>query len=77
MKRICNLCDIKKDDRTVCNSCYNRNRRKNNKINFLTQNQETKIDNNNKNDNNPSVSAYENHRHIAIGPSNVGKTFTC
>ena len=27
------------------------------------------------NNNNPDVSTYENHRHVVIGPSNVGKTY--
>ena len=27
------------------------------------------------NDNNPNVSTYGNHRHVVIGPSNVGKTY--
>ena len=30
---------------------------------------------NNNNNNNLSVSAYENHRHVNIGPSNVGKSY--
>ena len=41
------------------------------------------VNNNNKNilpekqnhDNNPSVSTYENHRQVIIGPSHVGKTY--
>ena len=28
-----------------------------------------------KNDNNPSFTAYENHRHVVTGPSNIGKTY--
>ena len=27
------------------------------------------------NNNNDNVSTYENHRHVVIGPSNVGKTY--
>ena len=55
---------------------------KKNDYNTLTQ--QSEIDNvNNKNiipekqkkDNNGSVSAYENHRHVVIGPSNVGETY--
>ena len=30
---------------------------------------------NNNKDNNPNVSAYENHRHVVLGPSNVRKTY--
>ena len=64
-----------KKDRTVCKSCYNKNKRKNNidklptkKIN--TSYQQPDIENvNNK------VSEFENHRHVVIGPSNVGKTY--
>ena len=71
-------------DRTVCGSCYNKNRRKNN----LIQNQQPKnddkkkrkIDNVNvpekqKLNNNSNVLTYENHCHVIIGPSNVGKTY--
>ena len=54
--------------RTTCIKCYNENRRKNNDT--LPQN----IENVN-NNNNDIVSTYENHRHVIIGPSNVGKTF--
>ena len=63
-----------KKDRTICN-CYNINKRKNN-INTLPPNknntsyQQPNIENVNNN-----VSTYENHRHVIIGPSNVGKTF--
>ena len=60
-------------DRTVCKNCSNKNRMKNNN-NTPIQNQQTKIDKNIDNDNNPSISAYENHHYVKIGPSNVGKT---
>ena len=66
-------------DRTVCKSCYNKNRRKN--INTIIENeictshQQPKFNKINKNNvNNPNVLAYENHCHVVIGPSNVGKT---
>ena len=62
-------------DRTVCSSCYNRHRRKNNK-NTLIQNQQPKIvlDKNNKNNvNNPSLSTFESHAYVVKGPRNVGK----
>ena len=51
MNRICNACNIKIDennylkDRTVCKSCYNKNRRKNKNNNTLIQNQQPKVDN--------------------------------
>ena len=79
MNRICNSCNREIDennymkDRTVCKSCYNKNRRKNNK-----QNHQPKLEhaNNNKNnDINISVPAYENRACVVIGPRNVGKTF--
>ena len=59
-----------KKDRTVCKSCYNRNKRKNNNI-ILTPNNE----NVNNNNNNGIVSTYENRATVVIGPKNVGKTF--
>ena len=64
-----------KKDRTICKTCYNIKKRKN-KINTLPPNknntsyQQLNIENVKKN-----VSTYENHRHVIIGPSNVGKTF--
>ena len=81
MNRNCSACDIiidlnnYKKDRTVCKTCYNKNKRRNNidklptkKIN--TSYQQPDIENvNNK------VSEFENHRHVVIGPSNVGKTY--
>ena len=62
-----------KKDRTVCKSCYNINKRKN-KMNTLPPNKKKENVDNNK-DNNPNLSTYENHRHVVIGPSNLGKTF--
>ena len=50
MNRMCNTCNIEIDesnylkDRTVCKSCYNKNRRKNDN-NTTIQNQQPKIDN--------------------------------
>ena len=71
----CTVCDIKidvdncKKDRNICKNCYNMNRKKYNNKKI----EKPKIDNvNNKNN---IVSKYENHRHIVIGPSNVGKTY--
>ena len=72
MNQICNTCKIGRDeknylkDRTVCKSCYNRKRRKN---------QHLKIDKiSNNNDNNSKVSTYEIHAYVVPGPRNVGKT---
>ena len=58
--------------RTICKKCYNENRRKNN--NTLPPNIEN-VNNNNNNNNDDFVSKFENHRHVIIGPSNVGITF--
>ena len=64
-----------KKDRTICKTCYNINKRKNN-TNTLPPNknktsyQQPKIEKVNKN-----VSTYENHRQVIIGPSNVGRTY--
>ena len=68
-----------KKDRTVCKTCYNKNKRKNNNITLSpnkikTSHQQPNIENVN-NNNNDIVSTYENHRYVVIGPSNVGKTF--
>ena len=94
MNQNCSACNIMidinnyKKDRSVCKTCYNKNKRKNNN-NTLPPNkshtsyQQPNIENvNNKKklkiidnkDNNVIVSTYENH-HVVIGPSNVGKTF--
>ena len=76
MDRNCSMCKIMIDEnnylkhRTICKKSYNANRRKNN--NTLTPNIENVNNNNNNND---IVSTYENHRHVIIGPSNVGKTY--
>ena len=80
MNRICITCNIDINeknylkDRTVCNSCYNKNRTKNND-NTLIQNEQPKFDKiSNNNVNNPSVLTYENHAYVIIGLRNVGKT---
>ena len=81
MNRNCTACNIMidinnyKKDRTVCKSCYNINKRKNN-INTLPQNknntsyQQPNIEN----VDNPNLSTYENRANVIIGPRNVGKT---
>ena len=82
----CTVCGIKidvdncKKDRNICKNCYNMNRKKyNNKEkkrrfdDSVNKIEKQKIDIvNNKNN---IVSTYENHRHVVIGPSNVGKTY--
>ena len=77
----CSACNIKLDknnykkDRTVCKDCYNKRKRKNN-INTLPPNKNnTSYQQPNIENVNNDVSTYENHRHVAIGPSNVGKTY--
>ena len=63
-----------KKDRTVFKSCYNIMRRKNN-INTLPPNKNnTSYQQPNIENVNNDFSAYENHRHVVIGPSNVDKT---
>ena len=75
MNRICNTCNIVKDENnywkyeTACKNCYNKKRRKN-------KNQQPKTDKIiNENDNNPLVSTYENNAYVLIGPRNVGKIY--
>ena len=83
----CTVCNIEideancKKDRIICKNCYNINRKKyNNKEkkrkfdDSANKIEKPKIDNVN-NTNNDIVSTYKNHRHIVIGPSNVGKTY--
>ena len=79
----CTVCNIKidednyKKDRNICKKCYNINGKKDT-INekkrktddSMKNTEKTKIDNVNNN-----VSTYKNHRHVVIGPSNVGKTY--
>ena len=79
MNRIFNSCNIEIDennymkDRTVCKSCYNKKRRKNNKQNHQPKIKRAK---NNKNkDINISVPAYENRACVIIGGRNVEKTY--
>ena len=81
----CTVCNIEidedncKKDRNICKNCYNINRKKyNNKEkkrkvdDSVNKIEKPKIDNINIKINVPK---YENHRHVVIGPSNVGKTF--
>ena len=75
----CTVCNIKidedncKKDRNICKNCYNINRKK-----YNNKEKKRKVDNSVDNVNNPNnnnVSKSENHRHVIIGPSNVGKTY--
>ena len=80
MNQNCTACNILIDinnyekNRTVCKTCYNKNKRKNN-IDTLppNKNNNEKVDHNK--DNNPNLSTYENRANVIIGPRNVGKTF--
>ena len=93
MIRTCYTCDIEihKDNylknRSVCRSCYNKNRRKNNN-NTLIQSEQPKSDNdkkkrkvvnsvNNTNINKKKRKLFEsvNNRTLIIGFSNCGKTY--
>ena len=76
MNRNCSACNIMidknnyKKDRTVCKTCYNKNKGKNNDKDTLIL--PTKIHKvNQNNDNNIS----ENRANVVIGPRNVGKTY--
>ena len=81
---MCTVCKIKRDednckkDRNICKKCYNINRKKYNNnekkskvVNSVNNIEKPKIDN----VNNSNILTYENHRHVIIGPSNVGKTY--
>ena len=67
----CTACNTKRDKDnckkggTVCKHCYNGEKRNKNIIVPQKRN----------NDNNASFSAHENHRHVSIGPSNIGEIF--
>ena len=77
MNRICNTCKIEIDennylkDRTVCKTCYNKNRRKTNN-NTIIRNQKPKSDNKKKR---KVVNSVNNNRTLMIGFSNCGKTY--
>ena len=80
MNRNCTACNIMidinnyKKDRTVCKTCYNKNKRKNN-IDTLPPNKNNKENVDKNKDNNPNLATYENRANVIIGPRNVGKTF--
>ena len=67
--------NIYKKARTVCKTCYNRNKRKNNNITLPPIKLNTSCHQPNIENVNNNVSTYESHRHVVIGPSNVGKTY--
>ena len=94
MNRNCSACNVMidinnyKENRTVCKTCYNKNKRKNNnntlspkekntsyqQPNIEDANNKKKLKGNNGKDNS-NVSTYENHAYVVIGPRNVGKTY--
>ena len=88
MVRICEACGSKTDKniylnyRTVCKNCHNKNRRKNNNNTLIQNKQHSPSEKGTRSshhqrkfrENNPTVSAYENHRPVFNGPSNKGKT---
>ena len=85
MNRNCSVSSMKVDEnnylkkRTVCKSCYNKNRRKNNN-NTLIQSQQLRSDNKHDNDKKKrkvvdSMNKNKNRTLIFIGFSNCGKTY--
>ena len=81
----CIVCNINIDDgnwrkdRNICKNCYIINRKR-----YNNKEKKSQIDNNDikfilpekqKHNNTLNISTYENHRHVVIGPSNVGKTY--
>ena len=89
VEKFCTACNIKVDSnkyltgRTVCKSCYEKNKRKKNNnaligTEIITSHQQPKndnVNNNNDNVNNPNLSTYENHAFVVFGTENVGKTY--
>ena len=79
----CTVCNIKidedncKKDRKICKNCYNINRKKYtiNEKKRKTADSVENIEKPNTENVNNKDSNFENHRHVIIGPSNVGKTF--
>ena len=78
MNRNCTACNIMidinnyKKDRTVCKTCYNKNKRKNS-FNTLPPNKNNNENVDNNKDNNPNLSTYENRANVIIGSRNNGK----
>ena len=82
MNRNCTACDIMidinnyKKDRTVCKTCYNKNKRKNNNDKLPTKKINTSYQHPNiENVNIKNLSTFENRANVIIGPRNVGKTY--
>ena len=82
MNRNCTACDIMidinnyKKDRTVCKTCCNKNKRKNNNDKLPTKKINTSYQHPNiENVNNKNLSTFENRANVIIGPRNVGKTY--
>ena len=86
MNRVCNTCNIEIDennymkDRTVCRSCYNKNRRKNQQPKSDDEKKRkvvNSVNNTNKNKKKVNVvdSVNNNNRILIIGFSNCGKTY--
>ena len=82
MNRNCTACDIMidiniyKKDRTVCKTCFNKNKRKNNNDKLPTKKINTSYQHPNiENVNNKNLSTFENRANVIIGPRNVGKTY--
>ena len=81
MNQSCTACNILidinnyKKDRTVCKTCYNKNKRKNNIDTLPTKKINTSYQQPDTENVNKKVSEFENHRRVIIGPSNVGKTY--
>ena len=79
----CTVCNIKidedncKKDRKICKNCYNINRKKYtiNEKKKKTADSVENIEKPNTENVNNKDSKFENHRHVIIGPSNVGKTY--
>ena len=77
------VCNIKidedncKKDRKICKNCYNINRKKYtiNEKKRKTADSVENIEKPNTENVNNKDSKFENHRHVIIGPSNVGKTY--
>ena len=81
MNRKCTACDIMidinnyKKDRTVCKTCYNESKRKNNIDTLPTKKINTSYQQPNVENVNNKVSNYENRAKVVIGPRNVGKNY--
>ena len=81
MDRNCSICNIiidinnYKKDRTVCKTCYNKNKRKNTLPPNIVSDQQPKIEKVNNKDNNTIIPTNENHAYVVIGPRNVGKIY--